>query len=140
MFCQYTRRCFCFWWRFCSIFPSRFLTLEKHQTLSQWRSLTIWSPYLLWIATVTHRIYEKNIENILKYWENSIKWILYTNSFLLSISASVYQRCFLLLLFWVSAKICFMITLFCLRMLCGKSPHYCLWKCTIHERASVHIS
>ena len=79
---------FLFWWRFWSIFPSRFLTLEKHQTLSHWRSLTIWSPYLLWIATVTHKTYEKNIENLLKYWENSIKWILHTNSFLLSISAS----------------------------------------------------
>ena len=88
-FCQYIRRSFCFWWRFWSIFPSRFLTLEKHQTLSHWRSLTIWSPYLLWIATVTHKTYEKNIENLLKYGENSIKWILHTNSFLLSISASV---------------------------------------------------
>ena len=85
-FCQYIRLCFCFWWRFWSIFPSRFLTLEKHQTLSQWRSLTIWSPYLLWIATVTHKTHEKSIENLLKYWEKSIKWALYTNSFLLSIT------------------------------------------------------
>ena len=66
----------CFWWHFWLLFPSKVLSLEKHQSSSQWGSLKIWRPYMFRIATVTHKYIMK------KYSKSSGVWtdvLLYCN-------------------------------------------------------------